>query len=571
MPQKNDFLLSPTNHRFMLPKAATGIDGLDQITGGGFPRNRSTLICGGPGCGKTLLSLEFLIHGVERYGENGVFVAFEESTEDLITNSKSLGKDLERYIQENRLILEPIQIERNEIEETGEYDLEGLIARLSYAIDHVQAKRVVIDTMDSLFSGFENKRIVRGELRRILSWLKQKGVTTVITSELGEGRMTRSGIEEYVTECVILLDHRVQNQIATRRLRVLKYRGTRHSPDEFPFVIDDRGLSVLPVSSLHLDYPASNERITTGIAGLDEMLGGLGFYRGSSILVSGAAGTGKSSISATMAHAACQRGERCIYFAFEESPQQIVRNMKSIGLHLDEWVRKGLLQFHAVRPTLNGIETHLVKMYQQVEFFQPSLVVIDPLSSLMTIGTTQEVKSLFTRLADHLKMNGITAFFTCLIYHAIEDENTDIGISSLMDHWLVVRSLESNGTKDRGLYILKSRGMAHSSQIREFKMSDQGIELVDVYVGPNGILTGSSRIAQEAKDRIELLRKSQKLEMTKMELMRKKSVLEYQIKALQEEFTAEEEKLKWLIQQNQEVEEEFKSGIKSIAHPDSVG
>ena len=478
-----------------LEKTKTGISGLDEITMGGIPKGRPTLICGGPGCGKTLFSIEFLVNGVTKYKEPGVFITFEEKTEELTMNVASLGFDLDKLQKEKKLRLDYVRIERSEIEETGEYDLDGLFIRLEHAIDSVGAKRVVLDTIENLFAGLTNQGILRAELRRLFLWLKEKGVTAIVTGEQGEGKLTRHGLEEYVSDCVILLDHRVINQISTRRLRIVKYRGSAHGTNEFPFLIDEEGISVLPVTSLKLDRKVSSERISTGLPTLDEMFGGKGFYRGSSILVSGMAGTGKTSIAAYFVNEACKRNEKAIFFAFEESPPQIIRNMRSIGLNLERHVKKGLLQFQSARPALHGLEMHLSTIYKIVREFNPKIVVLDPITNLVSVGLINEVNSMLLRLIDFLQGEGITVMLTALM--KVMDERMDEGVSSLVDTWISVRDIEANGERNRVLYVMKSRGMRHSNQVREFVISDRGLNLVEIYLGPNGIVLGSEREEQK--------------------------------------------------------------------------
>ena len=526
------------------PKAPTGIKELDEITGGGLPQGRPTLVAGGAGCGKTLLGMEFLVRGIQQYGEPGVFMAFEETAGELTQNVRSLGFDLNDLIARKQLMLDHVHIERSEIEETGEYDLDGLFVRLAYAIDTVGAKRVVLDTLEVLFSSLPNEAILRAELRRLFRWLKDKGVTAIITAERGGiGALTRHGLEEYVSDCVILLEHRVAEQIATRRLRVVKYRGSSHGADEYPFLIANQGLSVLPISSLGLNYPVSQERLSSGIPALDAMFSGQGYYRGSSILVSGMAGTGKTSIAANFAHAACERGERCLYLAFEESEQQILRNMRSIGLELWRWVKQGLLQFRPARPTQYGLEMHLALIHQLITDYQPQVLVMDPMTNLVTVATRSDVRAMLMRLVDFLKMSKITALFTSLTQGGHVFEQSEVGIPSLMDTWIQLRNLEVNGERNRGIQILKSRGMAHSNQIREFILSNPGAQIVDVYLDAEGVLTGSARTAREAKERAEKLARQQQLERARRDLQRKRQVLEARIAALQAEFAAEEEGL----------------------------
>jgi len=537
-----------------LQKCPTGIKGLDEITGGGLPVGRPTLVCGTAGCGKTILGMEFIVRGAVQFDEPGVFMSFEESGKELTKNVASLGFDLQDLMARNKLFIDHVHIERSEIQETGEYDLEGLFIRLDYAINSIGAKRVVLDTVEALFGGLPNEGILRAELRRLFRWLKDRGMTAVITGERGEKTLTRHGIEEYVADCVILLDHRVQEQIATRRLRIVKYRGSLHGIDEYPFLIDEKGISILPITAMGLDHPASTERVSTGIPRLDNMLGGQGVYRGSSILVSGTAGTGKTSIAAYFADAACRRGERALYFAFEEAPNQIMRNMRSIGLDLEPWVQQGLLRFHAVRPTLYGLEMHLTTIHKAVNDFNPQVVVLDPISNLTSVGTTLEVKSTLNRIIDYMKMQQITGVFTNLTIGGESLEHTDVGVSSLMDTWILLNCLELGGERNRVLYLLKSRGMAHSNQVREFLLTDQGVDLVDVYLGPGGVLTGTARASQEARDKAEALARRQEIERRQRQIDRKRAVLATQIEALKTEFVAEEEGLQKILAQEKLVE-----------------
>jgi len=526
--------------RNTLPKSPTSIQGLDEITGGGLPKGRPTLICGGAGCGKTLFAMEFLVRGATLYNEPGVFISFEETEKELTANVASLGFDLDNLVKRNKIWLEHIHIVRGEIEQSGEYDLEGLFIRIHHAVESIGAKRVVLDTIETLFTGLPNSHILRSELQRLLRWLKRKGVTTIITAERGEGTLTRQGLEEYVSDCVILLDHRVNDQSSIRRLRIVKYRGSTHGTNEYPFLIDEDGFSVLPVTSLGLNYSSSHERISTGIPRLDTMLSGKGYFRNSTVLVSGTAGTGKTSIAAQFVEAACKRGERVLYFTFEESPSQLVRNMRSIGINLEPWVKKGLLQFHAARPTLYGLETHLTTSIKLINQFKPAVVVLDPINAFVMGENQTEVKTMLLRLVDYLKMKQVTAFFTSLSSADDNMETTDIYISSLIDTWLLLRDIEIGGERNRGLYVLKSRGMAHSNQIREFRLTDHGIELLDVYVGAEGVLTGSARLSQETKDEAEQLLRQQEIGSKQFGLERKRDAMEAQIVVLRSEFEAEE-------------------------------
>ena len=466
-----------------LPKSPTGIKGLDQITGGGLPKGRPTLVCGGPGCGKTLLAMEFLVRGATQFGEPGAFITFEETGEELAQNVRSLGFDLERLVKDKKIALDHVRVEAAEIEETGEFDLEALFLRLGFAIDSVGAKRIVLDTIESLFGGFENQAVLRSELRRLFRFLKDRGVTAVITGERGDGSLTRQGLEEYVSDCVILLDHRVVEQSSTRRLRIVKYRGSVHGTNEYPFLIDEDGISVLPVTGLTLDHPVSTERVSSGVARLDAMLGGKGYYRGSSILLSGTAGTGKTSLAAHFAEATCRRGERCLYLSFEESPAQLLRNMGSIGLGLEAHLTKGLLRIHASRPTLYGLEMHLVQVHKMVSEFEPRAVIVDPISNFISTGTSRDAQSMLLRLVDFLKARQITALFTHLTSGGRPLEATDVGISSIIDTWLLLREIELDGVRKRGLYVVKSRGMQHSNEIGEMRITAEGVRLDNVRAG----------------------------------------------------------------------------------------
>ena len=526
--------------RPQLPKAPTGIQGLDEITGGGLPKGRPTLVCGGAGCGKTLLAMEFLVRGATQFDEPGVFMAFEETAQDLTENVASLGFDLKDLVARKKIVLDFVFVERSEIEETGEYDLEGLFIRLGYAIDSIGAKRVVLDTIETLFGGLPNPQILRSELSRLFRWLKEKGVTAIITGESGDATLTRQGLEEYVSDCVIVLDQRVKDLISSRLLRIMKYRGTLHGTNEYPFLIDENGISVLPITSLDLQHIASSERVPSGIARLDAMLGGAGYYRGSSVLITGTAGTGKSSVAAHFADAACRRGERALYFAFEESPTEIMRNMHSIGMDLKMWVDKGLLQFHATRPTIFGLERHLTTMRKAVTEFKPQVVIVDPLNSFGDEGNLGEVKTMLVRMVDFLKTNQITGLYTSLTSGGMALDQSEVSVSSLIDTWLMLRAIESGGERNRGLSILKSRGMAHSNQIREFLLTDQGVELRDVYVGASGVLTGSARLTQVAQDQAAQTVRDQEVELRRIELERKRTTLEAQIAVLKAEFAVQE-------------------------------
>ena len=551
--------------RNVLPKSPTSIQGFDEITGGGLPKGRPTLVCGGAGCGKTLFAMEFLVHGAMQYNEPGVFMSFEETEEELTANVASLGFDLVDLLDRKKIWVEHIHVERGEIEQSGEYDLEGLFIRIHHAIESIGAKRVVLDTIESLFSALPNPTIVRTELRRLFGWLKKKGVTAIITGERGDGTLTRQGLEEYISDCVILLDHRVSDQSSIRRLRIVKYRGSTHGTNEYPFLIDEDGFSVLPVTSLGLNHISSKERISTGIPRLDTMLSGKGYFRGSSVLVSGTAGTGKTSLAAQFVESACKRGERVLYFAFEESPSQFMRNMSSIGILLEPWVKKGLLHFYATRPTLYGLEHHLTTTIKLINKIEPQIVVLDPIDAFVIGENQTEVKIMLLRLVDFLKMKNITAFFASLTSAGDNEELTAISISSLIDTWLLLRDIEIGGERNRGLYILKSRGMAHSNQIREFILTDHGIELLDVYVGPEGVLTGSARLSQEAKNDAEQFSRQQEIERKQFALELKRAATEANIVVLRSEFKADESETLKIIEMEKAKTERFAQDQKKMA------
>lgn len=553
------------SNKIALEKSSTGIRGLDEITKGGLPKGRPTLICGAAGCGKTMFAMQFLVNGVKN-NEPGLFVSFEETQEELEKNFASLGLDLKTLEEEKKFAVEHIQMELSKIEETGEFDLEGLFIRLAYAIEQIGAKRIVLDTIEAIFSGLPNEFILRAELQRLFHWLKSRGLTAIITGERGENTLTRYGLEEYVADCVILLDNPVLDRISTRNLRIIKYRGSSHGSNLYPFLIDDDGISVLPATSLQLEHEVSTQHISTGIERLDTMFGGKGFYKGSSILVSGASGTGKSSMAANIAANVCKNGDKCLYFAFEESPQQIIRNMNSINIDLQTGVEKGLLRFHATRPTLYGLETHLVNINKIVKEFQPDVVIFDPISNLITVGTAEEVKSMLTRVLDYLKNRLITTISTSLTRGHIE---TDVGVSSLMDTWIDLKSIETNGERNRTIEIIKARGMYHSNQVREFKLTNSGIKLIDIYLGPSGMLTGAARLSQISKEKAEKLASEQQIERKQREFKQKRRSIEAQIKELNTQLEAEKLELEQIIEQkklNEESIEYERNIISKIRH-----
>lgn len=529
-------------------KSATGIEGFDELTLGGLPTGRPTLVCGTAGCGKTLFACTFLVNGASAYNEPGVFVTFEERPVDIVSNVASLGFDLQQLIDDGKILIEHISVDPSELAEIGDYDLEALFLRLELALDQIGAKRIVLDTIESLFSAFTNPAILRAEIRRLFDWLKERGITTIITGERGDGTLTRQGLEEYVSDCVILLDHRVQNQISTRRLRIVKYRGTAHATNEIPFLIDRDGFSVLPVTTLGLNHTVSEERISSGVQDLDRMLQGNGFHRGSSILISGVAGSGKSSLAASFAAAACQAGERALYLSYEESAAQTVRNMRSIGLDLDPYLKNGLLRHVASRPTFYSLEMHLAVTLREIARFQPSIVIMDPISAFLGAGDMLEVQSMLLRIVDYLKTRQVTAVFNHLVHAQGGDVETDVGLSSLMDAWILLLNREISGEFNRELYLLKARGISHSNQVREFIMSNKGISLIPPYLGEQGALTGTARVAEEGRHRREeMQRRAEVAALTeRIEFRRQKAAA--QMQALQAELAADELELKRVLE-----------------------
>ncbi len=518
-----------------IKKCHTGISGFDEITFGGLPQGRPTLITGGAGSGKTMFAMEFIVNGATDYNEPGVYISFEEGTTDLEKNFASVGFDLKQLIADGRIIIEHIPLNRADYQETGEFDLDGLFIRLNAHVQKIGAKRIALDTIEVLFSTFSEHTIIRSELQRLFGWFKDKGLTAVITGEKGDGTLTRYGLEEYVADCVIFLDNRIENQIATRRLRIIKYRGSMHGLDEYPYLIDADGVSVLPTSSTGLLAPASSHRISTGIPRLDSMFSAKGYYRGSAILVSGEAGTGKTTVAAAFAAATVARGERCVYFAFEEAEAQIIRNMASVNIDLQSAVDSGLLTFYCTRSTECGLEMHLATMHKLIRKLNPAVVIVDPVSNLISAGNKLQVRAMLTRLIDFLKLQEITSLYTDLTTGERIAESTSTGISSLMDTWLWSGFVEGNGERNRLFSILKSRGMSHSNQMREVVLSDDGVDLIDVYVSGDKVLTGAARISQQVKEEQERFRIHKERELKTQVANEKEKNIEAQIAALNAE------------------------------------
>lgn len=530
-----------------IAKSPTGISGFDDLTLGGLPTGRPTLVCGTAGCGKTLFAATFLVHGIRELNEPGVFVSFEERPSDIIENVASLGFELDALIASEKMVIEHIEVDPSEVAEIGDFDLEGLFLRLELAIDSIGAKRVVLDTIESLFSAFTNQAVLRAEIRRLFDWLKDRGLTTVITGERGDGALTRQGLEEYVSDCVLLLDHRVQNQISTRRLRIVKYRGSSHGTNEYPFLIDQGGFSVLPVSSLGLNHRVFEERVSTGVADLDAMIGGGGFHRGSSILISGVAGSGKSSLAASFVDAACKAGQKALVFSFEESQQQMVRNMRSLGIDLEGHLTAGKLKYVAARPTFYSLEMHLALMLREILSFRPDIFVLDPLSAFTETGDRSEVHAMLLRIVDFLKSEGITGVLNHLTQSGKAVIETDSGLSSLMDAWILLLNRESNGEFNRELYLLKARGVRHSNQVREFVMDGNGIHLLLPYIGQGQALTGAARRVAEAEDRRRERQREIEAEKAQQVIDQRRRRALAQIEILRSELEADEAELRALV------------------------
>jgi len=519
-----------------IPKCPTGIKGFDEVLFGGIPKGRSTMVLGNVGCGKTLLAMEFLVHGVQEFSEPGLFVSFEEKKEDLLEDMQSFGWDLEEAESNGEILIKHMDLHEGEFLESGEYDLGGLFARLELAIKKLDAKRVVLDTVESLFTTYKRVGALRAEFKRLIRWLKDKGVTSIITGETDSVGKTRCGVEEYISDCVILLDNRIQQQVPTRRLRVVKYRGSFHGANEYPFIISENGIALLPITSVGLNYDVAEAFVSSGLESLNEMLGGSGFYRGSSVLISGVAGTGKSSLACQFMNAACERGERCLYLSLEESVWQVARNMRSIGLDIEPHIQNGLLVFEPTRPTMCGLEYHLVKLIKLLETYDPHHLIIDPVSSFLTVGQPVEVKAMMSRLMDYLKMRQITTVMTNLSGENQQNELTQIEISSLMDTWIALQMIRTQNEQNRLIYIIKSRGMAHSNQMREFIITNQGITLIDVYTGPEGVKLGTARALQEAQDDVAATLKKDERQAILLQLERKKKMLDAQIESLKAEY-----------------------------------
>lgn len=530
-----------------LAKCPTGIEGLDTITNGGLPRNRLTLICGSAGSGKTSLGVEFLVQGIIKYNEPGLLITFEEKPQEIIENAASIGFDLEDLINKKKLFIEYIQLQEEEIAQSGDYTLEALLIRFEQIVTSIAIKRVSLDTLDSIFAILGNTPILRAEIYRLFSWLKQKNITSLVTSEAGINTLSRNGLEEYISDCVISLRTNIVSEVLTRLLRIVKYRGSKHGTNEYPFLITDSGINLFPITSNYLNNIVSTEFVSTGVKELDEMMDNKGYYQGSTVLITGTAGTGKTSLASIFSNSICQTGERCIYFTFEEMINQILRNMSSINLNLQQWIDKDLLKFYAYRSSIYGLETHLLTIQNLIKQFKPQAVIIDPINNFELIGTELEIKSMMTRLIDFLKAQQITALFTSLTTVINPKEHAEVGISSLIDSWLVLQNLEYAGERTRGITIVKSRGIAHSNQIREFIITSNGVKLEKIYVGPNGILTGSARLDQEEQENLQFLLQEKETLRRKKLLEHKKATLEAKIMALKSEFDADTEEIESLI------------------------
>lgn len=521
----------------------TGITGLDKVLGGGLPRGRSIIVVGGAGSGKTLLATEFIVRGYQQFGETGVIISFEEPVADLAANAAGFGWDLSGAIAAGKLVASHVDLARSAMLEVGDFDLSGLQFRIEMAIKTVGARRIVLDGLNTLLASFGNEQIVRSELLHLFSWLKEKGLTILATGERGIGSWTRLGFEEYLADGLIVLENRVDASVAKRLLRVIKCRGINHGTDEYPFLIGRDGFTLFPIRAAELDYQVSTKRVMTGVLGLDEMLGGKGVYRGSTILVGGSAGTGKTSLVASFLNAACERGEKALVFTFEEAPAQIIRNMRSIGIDLERWRKSGALTFSANRALVYGLEGHLTAMQEAVRIAAPQVVAIDPISAMASVGTDTEIKSMLARLIDYLRSQGITVMMTNLATAGQSGERADLAVSSMADTWILTRTIEHNAERNYIVQVLKSRGMQHSNQLREFNFTTDGIQIVNAYIGVDGVVIGSARRAQEAKDRIVELQREAELETRRRSLAERRRAVDAQIQALEADYAAEVEAL----------------------------
>jgi len=547
-----------------LTKALTGIKGFDEITDGGLPRNRPTLLCGNTGCGKTVMSMEFLVHGAVQFSEPGVFFSFEETVDELVTNMESIHIDMEKLIREKKIYIEYLESGKSQVAQAGRYDLEGLFMRLQNAIQKVDAKRVVLDSMDALFYGLD-KEILRTEVKRLFKWLKEKGVTSLITSEINEQFVTKTGLEQFVADCVITLDSRVIDQTTTRRLRIVKMRGSGHGINEYPFMIDGAGVSILPVMSQMANQNLTNNRISSGIKDFDGMLDGKGYFEGSSILISGSAGTGKTSIAISLINETCKNNMKGLYCAFEESTSQLTRNMRSIGLDIQPYIASGLLKLYSSRPTIQNLELHLISIQNIIEEFKPQILILDPVTNLMSEGINSEIRQMLAHFVDFLKSKNITTLFTAAItLESIKSNPSDEGISAMMDTWILVRDIELNSERNRGIYVLKSRGMNHSTQVREFVITDEGIKLLPIYVSPHGILTGTSKLEETLRQEEERKLFENKIKIREHELEIKREIMENNISLLKTEFNAELEMLSQAKMERNLNNEALETGQKEI-------
>ncbi len=554
---------TPQSTAVQLAKVPTGIEGFDEITFGGLPAGRTTLLTGLSGSGKTVFGMQFLAQGAARYGEPGVLVGFEETEDELITNAASLGFDFANLISAGKLVIDRISVEPDVVVETGRYDLSALHIRIEHAVDSIGARRIVLDGIPALFYGLTDTSAVRIALTRLYAWLKSKGLTALVTAE-SNTELAQHGLGLSLTDCIVVAGERTRENVSTRYLRVAKYRGSAHGTSEYPCLIGSTGYKVIPLTSITVDYEASTERISTGIPRLDTMLGGQGFYRGNSVMVTGGAGTGKSSLAAHLALATCQRGKRCLYFAFEESQEEVMRNMRSIGVDLRPQVAAGLLKFRSSRATMFGLEMHLAMMENEIAAFQPHVVILDPVSNLLSIGSFNEVRAMVSRLVDFLKGRGITSLLTSL--SMTDPPESDVGVSSLVDTWMLLTNFEANGEQTRLLRILKSRGSAHSSQVREFIMTDRGVRLEDVYLGPEGMLTGTARKAQEARELAEADLRLREMERKERQYQQRRAALQAQVAALQAEIEATEVDMEHLRIETEQYEAERTSQREERAH-----
>ena len=549
---------------------STGVKGLDDVLGGGIPQGHAMLLVGKPGTGKSILSMEYLLHGIELHKENGVYISFEESEKQIISNAASFGWKFEEMVKKNKLAISYIDMQPEQMRTVGDYDLSALILRVKGAIKKVNARRVVIDGINNLLSTFDDERIIRSDLLRLIREIKEVNATIFITGERGHDSWSKMGFEEYLADGLMHLDNRTDGNYQTREIQVVKCRGINHYTGKSPFIINSEGMSIRPLITADFDYKVLKSRVSTGIADIDNMLGGKGLYRGSTVYITGPSGAGKTSISSSFANGACSRGERALFLAFEESSDQIIRNMKSIGLSLDKWVNEKLLYFYTARATTNSLEGHLDNIMTMVREVEPTCVVLDPISAFRPIANENETKLMLIRLNDYLRARKITTVFTALSSDGEYSEHADVQLSSIADTWIVVRIMDYKGERNNVMQLMKSRGMSHSRQMKEMYFTGNGLKLQNVYQGPEGVLTGAARIGQEKYEKLKEARNVIEIDKNRKKIERKKSLLEASIEALKHEYEEELEALHAAIEEAEEQNSKIKETRKEIENIESI-